>query len=137
MTRANRVAAKEGLSITCPGRMPDRNEYNVGRGSLRTRGIVQASGMIADVPPFYVRFFKSVFLPVPLRNHQSPEAIVGASPPEPVRLLPKPEPKRLQQAATALKALSLPEQPKPDVLSLAGCDYLRTVVPDYDHVVYE
>lgn len=53
-----------------------------------------------------------------------------------MRLLPKPETKLLEQPATALKALPLPDLVWPDVLALPDRDHLRTVVPDLDHLQY-
>lgn len=53
-----------------------------------------------------------------------------------MRLLPKPETKRLEQPTTALKALPRPDFVKPDVLALPDRDHLRTVVPDLDHLQY-
>jgi hypothetical protein len=53
-----------------------------------------------------------------------------------VKLLPKPDVKRLEQPATALRALPLFEEGHADVLSLPDRDHLRTVVPDYDHMDY-
>jgi hypothetical protein len=90
--------------------------------------------MIADVPPFYVQFLKSLL--ARKRHERATGAIRQTAAPVAVKLLPKPDVIRLEQPATALRALPLPEEGHADVLSLPDRDHLRTVVPDYDHMDY-
>lgn len=90
--------------------------------------------MIADVPPFYVRFLKSVFSPE--RSNNMIASVAVALPQSPLRLLPKPETRLLEKPNTALKALPPPELEKTDVLALPDRDHLRSIVPDLDHIQY-
>lgn len=94
--------------------------------------------MIADVPPFYVQFLKSIFSQK--SNVQSAEPRQQA--PVAVRLLPKPEVKKLEQPVTALTALPAPVKAEAamervDILSLPNRDGLRRVVRDPDYIEYE
>lgn len=92
--------------------------------------------MIAEPPPFYVRFLRSVFSPERRLKHRTVLAESVTVPQSPVRLLPKPETRLLEQPATALKALPSSGLVKPDVLALPDRDQLRSVVPDFDHLEY-
>ena len=90
--------------------------------------------MIADVPPFYVKFVRSLLerrrmARLQTAMPQTVEAVSG-------KLVPKPDMKRLPEPATALKALPVPERAVQDVLSLPDRDCLRRVVPDFDHLEY-
>lgn len=92
--------------------------------------------MIADPPPFYARFLKSLFAPEARATFQSAKDDATEPSQPPVRLLRKPEVKLLEQPATALKALPPPESAKPDILALPDRDHLRSVEPDMDHLQY-
>jgi hypothetical protein len=91
--------------------------------------------MIANVPPFYVRFLKSVFSPEEPRKQATTKA--PNIEPEPIALVPVREPKRIEDATTSLKALPAPQQPQQDILSLPNRDHLRRVVRDEDQVLRE
>ncbi|HEX2842102.1 hypothetical protein [Hyphomicrobium sp.] len=108
--------------------------YNVCRRTSTKWRLVSALGMIADVPPFYVRFLKSVFSGESSGKHQLDQRDAVAKEATPGRLLPVVEPKRLQESTTALLALPAPQSLEPDALSLPNRDHLRRVVADADHV---
>ena len=85
--------------------------------------------MIADVPPLYVKFVRSL-----LQRRRM--ARLQTAMPKTVEAVSVPDVKRLPEPATALKALPVPERSVQDVLSLPDRDCLRRVVPDFDHLEY-
>lgn len=91
--------------------------------------------MIADVPPFYVRFLRSLL--ARKRRECATGAVRQPAEPVAVKLLPKLDVKRLEQPITALRALPPPDEGCADALSLPDRDHTRTVVPDYDHLDYD
>ncbi len=92
--------------------------------------------MIADPPPFYARILKSLFAPEVRPSRQTGQEAEVVSSQVPVRLLPKPDTKLLEQPVTALKALPAPDPSKADILALPDRDHLRSIEPDYDHLQF-